>query len=207
MLVVLPPGGWNLHCSVFTAGRVFLNSSLSSVCNLSHNGSRLVEMDDDIIKQVDSAQQEASAAQLSASLALNMVRRTKSGDASQTNQEQFFTSLSVCVFQTVHSEGSLSEEGRTKLNISRTVWVQSQQVNQTAEGQLGGGGSGWGLGWVESVGDDVATCWWSLDASSFRAATQHLGRHKESGCGQRWCAQPYCPPASANHSPTPHDQW
>lgn len=97
MLVVVPTGGGNLYCSVFTAHPVSLNSSLSSVCNLSHNGSRLVEMDDDIIKQVDSAQQESSAAQLSASLALNMVRRTKSGDASQTNQEQFFTSLSVCV--------------------------------------------------------------------------------------------------------------
>lgn len=120
--------------------------------------------------------------------------------------------LCVCVFQTVQSEGSLSEEGGTKLNISRAVWVQSQQVNQTAEGQLGGGVSGWSQGWVESewvesVGDDVAICWWSLGASSFRAAAQHLGRHKESGCGQRRRAQPHCPPASANHSPAPNDQW
>lgn len=97
MLVEVPPGGGNLHCSVFTAHRVYLNSSLSSVCNLSHNGSRLVEMDDDIIKQVDSAQQEASVARLSASLALNMVRWTTSADTGQTNQEQFFTSVCVCV--------------------------------------------------------------------------------------------------------------
>lgn len=56
-------------------------SSLWSVCNLSRNGSRLVEMEDDITKQVDSAQQDASDAQLSASIALNMVCCTISADS------------------------------------------------------------------------------------------------------------------------------
>ena len=50
-------------------------SSLSSVCNVSQNGSRLVQLDGDVTEQVDSAQQVALIAQMSASLALNMVSR------------------------------------------------------------------------------------------------------------------------------------
>nr|XP_046227110.1 laminin subunit alpha-1 [Scatophagus argus] len=83
-----------------------LHSSLSSVCNMSHNGSRLVQLNDDITEQVDSAQQLASIAHISASLALNM---------------------------TIQSEQPLSEEGRTKMNISSSVLKESRQINETAE--------------------------------------------------------------------------
>ncbi|XP_044032400.1 laminin subunit alpha-1 isoform X1 [Siniperca chuatsi] len=83
-----------------------LHSSLSSVCNVSLNGSRLVRLDSDITEQVDSAQQVASIAHISASLALNM---------------------------TVQSEQLLSEEGEAKLNVSSTVLEESRRIHETAE--------------------------------------------------------------------------
>lgn len=75
-----PPSGSNRYCSVLLPA-CLLPSSLWSVCNLSRNGSRLVEMKDDITKQVDSAKQKASDAQLSASIALNTVGWTMSADS------------------------------------------------------------------------------------------------------------------------------
>ncbi|XP_073344237.1 laminin subunit alpha-1 [Pagrus major] len=83
-----------------------LHSSLSSVCNVSQNGSRLVQLDSDITERVDSAQQVASIAHTSASLALNM---------------------------TVHSEQPLSEEGGAKLNISSAVLEESRRIIEAAE--------------------------------------------------------------------------
>lgn len=53
-------------------------SSLFSVCNVSQNGSRLVQLDDDITELVDRAQQAASLADSSASLALSLVCILKS---------------------------------------------------------------------------------------------------------------------------------
>lgn len=52
-------------------------SFLSSVSNVSQNGSRLVQLDNDITEQVDRAQQAASFADTSASLALSLVRLLK----------------------------------------------------------------------------------------------------------------------------------
>lgn len=77
---MVPPSGSNLYCSVLLPA-CLLPSSLWSVCNLSRNGSRLVEMKDDITKQVDFAKQKASDAQLSASIALNTVGWTMSADS------------------------------------------------------------------------------------------------------------------------------
>ncbi|XP_035475536.1 laminin subunit alpha-1 isoform X2 [Scophthalmus maximus] len=83
-----------------------LHSFLSSVCNVSQNSSRLVQIDSDITKRVDSAQQVALIAHFSASLALNM---------------------------TVQSVQLLSEEGGAKQNISSAVLQRSRQINKTAE--------------------------------------------------------------------------
>lgn len=47
--------------------------SLLSACNVSQNGSRLVQLDSDITERVDSAQRVASIAHVSALLAVNMV--------------------------------------------------------------------------------------------------------------------------------------
>ncbi|XP_040922183.1 laminin subunit alpha-1 [Toxotes jaculatrix] len=83
-----------------------LHSSLSSMCNMSQGGSRLVQLDSDIAERVDSAQQVASIARVSSSLALNM---------------------------TIQSQQLLSEEGGAKLNVSSAVLQESRQTNKTVE--------------------------------------------------------------------------
>ncbi|XP_065805141.1 laminin subunit alpha-1 [Labrus bergylta] len=83
-----------------------LHSSLSAAWNVSHNSSRLVQLDSDIREQVNAALQAASIAHNSASLALNM---------------------------SIQSEKLLSEEGRAKLNMSSAVYEQSQRINKTTE--------------------------------------------------------------------------
>uniref|UniRef100_A0A3P8WGE8 Laminin subunit alpha-1 n=1 Tax=Cynoglossus semilaevis TaxID=244447 RepID=A0A3P8WGE8_CYNSE len=50
-----------------------MRSSLSAVFNLSRNGSQLVQLGGDVSQQVDAAEQEASSALTSASVALNVV--------------------------------------------------------------------------------------------------------------------------------------
>ncbi|CAJ1081613.1 laminin subunit alpha-1 isoform X3 [Xyrichtys novacula] len=83
-----------------------LHSLLSSVWNVSQNGSRLVQLDSDIRQRVNSAQQVALIAHNAASAALNM---------------------------SVQSEQLLSEEGGAKLNISSAVLEESRRLNRTAE--------------------------------------------------------------------------
>uniref|UniRef100_UPI0037E85A5F laminin subunit alpha-1 n=1 Tax=Semicossyphus pulcher TaxID=241346 RepID=UPI0037E85A5F len=83
-----------------------LHSSLSSVWNVSQNGSRLVQLDSDIRERVHFAQQVALIAHNSASLALNM---------------------------SIQSEQSLLEEGGAKLNMSSAVLEESQRINDTSE--------------------------------------------------------------------------
>ncbi|XP_037619286.1 laminin subunit alpha-1, partial [Sebastes umbrosus] len=95
------------HAHLLQSHALSVHSSLSSVCNMSQNGSRLVQLDSDITERVGSAQKVASIAQDSASLALNM---------------------------TVQSEQPLSEEGGAKLKASAAVLEKSRRVNETAEG-------------------------------------------------------------------------
>ncbi|XP_069368064.1 laminin subunit alpha-1 isoform X2 [Paralichthys olivaceus] len=83
-----------------------LHSSLLSVCNMSQNGSRLVQIDSDITVRADSAQQVALVAYVSASHALNM---------------------------TAQSEQSLSEDVRANQNISSAVLQESQRIHETVE--------------------------------------------------------------------------
>ncbi|KAM7369500.1 hypothetical protein PAMP_010819 [Pampus punctatissimus] len=83
-----------------------LFSTLSPMCNVSQNGSRLVQLDSDITEWVNSAEQVALIAQISANLALNM---------------------------TIQSEKPLSVDGRAKLNVSSAVLEESQQISKTAE--------------------------------------------------------------------------
>ncbi|XP_071340289.1 laminin subunit alpha-1 [Trachinotus anak] len=94
------------HARLLLSHAHSLHSSLSSVCNMSQNGSRLVQLDSDITEKIESTQQVALIAHMSASLALNL---------------------------TVQSEQLLSEEGRAKLNISSAALQESQQINKTAE--------------------------------------------------------------------------
>ncbi|KAG7222971.1 hypothetical protein INR49_029193 [Caranx melampygus] len=95
------------HAHLLQSHTHSMHSSLSSVCNMSQNGSRLARLDSDIAGQVDSAQQVALVAHVSASLALNL---------------------------TIQSEQLLSEEGKAQLNISYAVLQESQRINKTAEG-------------------------------------------------------------------------
>ncbi|XP_067434354.1 laminin subunit alpha-1 [Thunnus thynnus] len=94
------------HAHLLQSHAHSLHSSLSSVCNVSQNGSRLVQLDGDVTEQVDSAQQVALIAQMSASLALNM---------------------------TVQSEQPLLVDGQAKLNISVAVLEESRQINKSSE--------------------------------------------------------------------------
>ncbi|XP_030253759.1 laminin subunit alpha-1 isoform X2 [Sparus aurata] len=94
------------HTHMLQSHALSLHSSLSSVCNVSQNGSRLVQLDSDITERVDAAQQVASIAHTSASLTLNM---------------------------TVHSEQPLSEEGGAKLHISSAVLEESRRIIEAAE--------------------------------------------------------------------------
>ncbi|XP_076577630.1 laminin subunit alpha-1 [Chaetodon auriga] len=94
------------HAQLLQSHAHSLHSSLLSVCNVSQNGSRLVQLDIDITERVDSAQQVASIAHISATIAVNM---------------------------TVKSEQLLSEEGGAKLNISSVVLEESRQINKRAE--------------------------------------------------------------------------
>ncbi|XP_072235081.1 laminin subunit alpha-1 [Leuresthes tenuis] len=83
-----------------------LHSSLSSVCNKSWNSSQLAQLGYDILEQVNTAQQTASAGLISAAVALNM---------------------------TIQSEKTLSAEGGAKLNVSSAVLEESLQINAAAE--------------------------------------------------------------------------
>ncbi|XP_074549755.1 laminin subunit alpha-1 [Halichoeres trimaculatus] len=83
-----------------------LHNSLSSVWNVSQNGSRLVQLDSDIRQRVNTAQEVALTALNSASFALNM---------------------------SIQSELLLSEEGGVKLNTSSATLEESQKINQKAE--------------------------------------------------------------------------
>ncbi|XP_059205207.1 laminin subunit alpha-1 [Centropristis striata] len=93
------------HAHLLQSHAHSLHSSLSSVCNVT-NGSRLVQLDSDITERVDSAQQVASIAHDSASLALTM---------------------------TVQSEQPLSEGGGASLKDSSDVLEESQRINKTHE--------------------------------------------------------------------------
>uniref|UniRef100_A0A3Q1IIW7 Uncharacterized protein n=1 Tax=Anabas testudineus TaxID=64144 RepID=A0A3Q1IIW7_ANATE len=62
------------HANLLQRHAHSLHSSLMSVCDLPHNISRLALLDSDIPEMIDSADQVASVAHDSASLALNMVR-------------------------------------------------------------------------------------------------------------------------------------
>ncbi|GLD72486.1 laminin subunit alpha-1-like protein, partial [Lates japonicus] len=94
------------HAHLLQSHAHSLHSSLSSVCNTSQNGSRLAQLDSDITERVDSAQQAALIAHISASLALNM---------------------------SVQSKQPLSEEGGAKLNSSSAVLDDSRRIRETAE--------------------------------------------------------------------------
>ncbi|XP_053268611.1 laminin subunit alpha-1 [Pleuronectes platessa] len=83
-----------------------LHSSLLSVCNMSLNGTQLAQMDSDITERVESAQQVASVAYVSASHALNM---------------------------TAQSEPPLSQDVRANQNISSAVLQESRRTNETVE--------------------------------------------------------------------------
>ncbi|XP_078018932.1 laminin subunit alpha-1 [Epinephelus lanceolatus] len=91
------------HALRFQSHAHSMHSSLSSVCNVT-NASRLVQLDSDITHQVDSAQQVAVTAHISASVALNV---------------------------TVLSEQLMSEEGGAKLKVSTAVLEESRQINET----------------------------------------------------------------------------
>ncbi|XP_038554340.1 laminin subunit alpha-1-like [Micropterus salmoides] len=94
------------HAQLLQSHAHSLHRSLSSVCNVSQNGSRLGQLDRDITERVDYAQQAASIARVSASLALNM---------------------------SVQSEQPLSEEGGAKLNVSCALLEESRRINETAQ--------------------------------------------------------------------------
>ncbi|CAB1439667.1 unnamed protein product [Pleuronectes platessa] len=83
-----------------------LHSSLLSVCNMSLNGTQLAQEDSDITERVESAQQVASVAYVSASHALNM---------------------------TAQSEPPLSQDVRANQNISSAVLQESRRTNETVE--------------------------------------------------------------------------
>ncbi|XP_053198733.1 laminin subunit alpha-1 [Scomber japonicus] len=82
-----------------------VHSSLSSVCNVSQNGSGLVQLDGDITDRMALAQQVALMAQSSASLAVTM---------------------------SIQSEQPLSQEGRIRLNESAEVLEASRAISKTA---------------------------------------------------------------------------
>ncbi|XP_026219418.1 laminin subunit alpha-1 [Anabas testudineus] len=94
------------HANLLQRHAHSLHSSLMSVCDLPHNISRLALLDSDIPEMIDSADQVASVAHDSASLALNM---------------------------TSQSEQLLSDQGGATLNISSAVLEKTQQLNETAK--------------------------------------------------------------------------
>lgn len=47
-----------------------------------------------------------------------------------------YVCVCVCVFQTVHSEQPLSEEGGAKLHISSAVLEESRRIIEAAEGLI-----------------------------------------------------------------------
>ncbi|KAI3355620.1 hypothetical protein L3Q82_018448 [Scortum barcoo] len=94
------------HAHLLQSHAHSLHSSLSSVYNVSENGSRLVGLDSDITEQVESAQDLASIAHATASLAFNM---------------------------TIQSEQLLSEEGGAKLNSNSSVLEESRRIKGAAE--------------------------------------------------------------------------
>ncbi|XP_030612396.1 laminin subunit alpha-1 [Archocentrus centrarchus] len=94
------------HAQLLQSDALSMHSSLSSACNMSQNVSQLAQFDSDITERVDSAQQMASVALASASLALNT---------------------------TIQSEQPLSEEGRVKLKVSSDALKGSQRISKAAE--------------------------------------------------------------------------
>ncbi|XP_076014482.1 laminin subunit alpha-1 [Genypterus blacodes] len=94
------------HAQLLQSHAHSIHSSLSSVCNVSQNGSLLFRLDSDVTERVDSAQQVALMALHSASQGLNM---------------------------TVQSEPTLSLVGETRLNDSAAVLEESRRFNKTSE--------------------------------------------------------------------------
>ncbi|KAM3860333.1 laminin subunit alpha-1 [Diretmus argenteus] len=94
------------HARLLDSHAHSLHSSLSSVCNVSHNSS-LVQIDNDVTNMVDSAHQNALMAHSTASLALNL---------------------------TVQSEQPLVLEGRAAVNLSSDVLEQSRRLSSTTDG-------------------------------------------------------------------------
>ncbi|MEQ2288472.1 hypothetical protein AMECASPLE_022900, partial [Ameca splendens] len=82
------------------------HSSMMSVFNMSRNTTQMAHLEDDIIRRVGSAHQEALTGLISASLALNM---------------------------TVQSGRTLSEKGGVRLNITSNVLEESWQLNNMAK--------------------------------------------------------------------------
>nr|XP_057915603.1 laminin subunit alpha-1 isoform X1 [Doryrhamphus excisus] len=94
------------HAHLLQSHAHSLHSSLSSVCNVSQNGSRLVPLDVEVTDLVNEARQVAFEAHRSADLALNM--------SSQ-------------------SEQPLSVDSRTRLSNVSIVLEESHVINKTSE--------------------------------------------------------------------------
>ncbi|XP_026035470.1 laminin subunit alpha-1 isoform X1 [Astatotilapia calliptera] len=94
------------HAHLLQSYALSLHSSLSSVRNVSQNGSQLAQFDSDITERVDSAHRMASVALVSASLALNT---------------------------SVQSEQPLSKEGKAKLEVSSDILEESRRISSAAE--------------------------------------------------------------------------
>uniref|UniRef100_A0AAV2LC06 Laminin subunit alpha-1 n=1 Tax=Knipowitschia caucasica TaxID=637954 RepID=A0AAV2LC06_KNICA len=93
------------HAQSLESHALAIHSSLSAVCDLSLNGTRLFRPITNVTEQVNSAHKEALSAQRSASTALAM---------------------------SVRSERSLSDESRVVLNMSSSLLDDSQRANHSA---------------------------------------------------------------------------
>lgn len=115
-----------------------LLSSLSAVFNLSRNGSQLVQLGGDVLQQVDAAEQEASSALTSASVALNVVVTSITSIVARNNlavHTRPHTLILSFVYQTAQTKQLLSGNGEEE-DRSGSILLASQQMVKAAEGLL-----------------------------------------------------------------------
>lgn len=117
-----------------------LLSSLSAVFNLSRNGSQLVQLGGDVSQQVDAAEQEASSALTSASVALNVVVTSITSIVARNNlavhtHTHTHTLILSFVYQTAQTQQLLSGNGEEE-DRSGSILLASQQMVKAAEGLL-----------------------------------------------------------------------
>lgn len=115
-----------------------LLSSLSAVYNLSRNGSQLVQLGGDVSQQVDAAEQEASSALTSASVALNVVVTSSTSIVARNNlavHTHTHTLILSFVYQTAQTKQLLSGNGEEE-DRSGSILLASQQMVKAAEGLM-----------------------------------------------------------------------